>query len=138
MIAELVAINAYHCQIGELAAGNPGRFVVNMDEPGFADFAGAKLEAIPFPSDRRMKQSTMVAGNAADGTALMRLMVVLCLTIEKELSLGLSFAERSTSVPKEHVCDRTTVGRHTVHASTAAYASRFKGFVGTLKNPRLH
>jgi hypothetical protein len=72
--------------------------VLNMDETQFADYVDASEKrvivpatyphaTIPIPVDRNMKQSTTVARVAADGIASKPMIIILRVTIERELLL---------------------------------------------------
>jgi hypothetical protein len=92
-----------HGELVRVFSCNIGSIVVNMDEARFADFPDARPQVVvvpesypcdTIPRDRRVKRSKMIAGIAADGTDLKPLIIVLLLTIQKELFLWDDDSER--------------------------------------------
>jgi hypothetical protein len=90
------AIDAYYSKVANQTKGVPRGFIVNMDEIGFADFVDARPERVivlanylhtsaPIPVDRSITRSTKVAGIAPDGRALKPLVIIPCVTIEREI-----------------------------------------------------
>ena len=90
-------INEYFSDLKELLSIRiPSRFVFNIDEVGFNEYLDAKQtkcivpqnykgNSIFFAADRNSSHSTMLAGIAADGSALTPLMIVERDTFELEL-----------------------------------------------------
>jgi hypothetical protein len=90
-------INAQYERLTTFLPGIPCAFIVNADEPGFANYTDARPETvvvpadyplgyISIPTDRHIKGSMLVAAIVAHGTSLKPLMIVPRFRIEQELS----------------------------------------------------